>query len=119
MFRPDCPVHLDLRDRVVEQVGPAELGAFIAASVERFELFVFTLLNAVVDVAPDGLDATGRLWIRELRQEKDGARWTTALGLYQDAYAKVDGRWWFARRDYATLARTGRDADAMQVFPVP
>ena len=46
----------------------------IASSIERFEFFAFTIQNAVVDVAPNGVDATGRLYICELRQERDGHR---------------------------------------------
>lgn len=117
MFLGDCRVRLDLGNgRVEEHVGPEALGAFIARSVERFECFVFTLLNAVVDV--DGGDAQGRLYIQELRQERDGQRWTTAVGLYQDRYRKSDERWRFASRDYATLARTSGATNA-EVFPLP
>jgi hypothetical protein len=118
LFLPDCPVRLDLRGRVVDLAGPEALGEFISTSVERFELFVFTILNAVVDVDGDGDEAAGRVYIQELRQERDGARWTTAVGLYRDRYRKVDGGWRFARRDYATLAR-GEVSQAMEVFPLP
>lgn len=120
LFRPDCPLRLDLGDgRVLEHVGPEAIGSFIAASIERFEFFVFTIVNSVVDVDPDGTTATGRLYIRELRQDRDGHRWSTAYGLYRDRYAKEDGRWRFAARDYSSLARTAADGDGMEVFPVP
>ena len=33
--------------------------------------------------------------------------WPIAHGLYQDRYRHVDGRWWFARRRYRSLARMG------------
>ncbi|MEY2457127.1 MAG: hypothetical protein QOK06_2221, partial [Acidimicrobiaceae bacterium] len=40
MFLPDCPIRLDLRDgTVIDHVGPDAIGAFIGASIERFELF--------------------------------------------------------------------------------
>ena len=120
LFRADCPLRLDLGgDRVLEHVGPEAIGAFIAASIERFEFFVFTLLNSVVEVAPDGERATGRLYIRELRQDRVGHRWTTAYGLYRDQYRKDDGRWRFAARDYSSLARTAAEGAGMEVFPVP
>jgi hypothetical protein len=123
MFLPDCPVRLDLHTgEVIEKIGPDEIGAFIASSIERFEFFAFTLQNSVVDVEPGGVAATGRLYIQELRQERATHRWTTALGLYRDTYRKVDGGWLFATRGYATLARTAA-ADAtdatMDVFPIP
>jgi len=119
MMLPDCPIRLDLRDRVVEVVGPEAIGSMIAASVERFEFFVFTIQNAVIDLVGDGANATGRLYIRELRQEREGHRWTTAYGLYRDSYRKVDGTWRFATRDYSTLARTDATGAAMDVFPIP
>ena len=81
MFVPDCPVRLDLRDgRVLEHVGPHEIGEFIARSIERFEFFEFALLNSVVFV--DGDAATGRLYMWELRQDAATHRWSNAFGLY-------------------------------------
>ena len=73
----------------------------------------------MVDVAPNGTDATGRLYIRELRQERDGHRWTTAYGLYRDTYRKVEGRWRFATRDDPPSARTSADGEGMDVFAIP
>lgn len=119
MFLPDCVVRLDLRTTVLEMTGPEELGSFIAGSIGQFEFFAFTIRNTVVDVAPDGETATARLYIEELRNGRDDHRWTTAFGLYQDRYVKVDGRWWFARRDYSSLARHAADGDGMAVFDVP
>jgi hypothetical protein len=120
MFLPDCPVRLDLRDgSVMERTGPRELGAFIAAALEGFDFFAFTILNAVVEIAPAGGHATGRLYIQELRHERDGRRWTTAHGLYRDTYVETGGRWRFAARDYSSLARTAADGEHMDVFPIP
>ena len=126
LFRADCRVRLDLGGgHVLEHVGPEAIGAFIAASIERFEFFLFTLLNSVVEIDPDGERATGRLYIRELRQERAGHRWTTAYGLYRDEYRKDDGRWRFAARAYSSLARTAPDGPdgpvgaGMEIFPIP
>jgi hypothetical protein len=120
LFVPDCPIHLDLGGgTALEKVGPEAIGAFIAESIARFEFFAFTLVNTVVDVAPGGERATGRVYICELRQERDGHRWTNAYGLYRDEYVKADGRWRFSRRDYTSLARTSDTPGSMQVFPVP
>jgi hypothetical protein len=120
LFLPDCPLRLDLHDGgVIEKTGPAEIGAFIAASVERFEFFAFTVQNAVVDIAADGMSANGRLYIQELRQARADHRWSTAYGLYRDRYRKVGDRWCFARRDYSSLARSAPDGDGMDVFPIP
>ena len=119
MFLPDCPIRLDLRDRIVEVTGPEAIGSMIASSIERFELFIFTIQNSAIDLVGDGVTARGRLYIRELRQEREGHRWTTAYGLYEDTYRKVDGTWRFATRDYSTLARTSAAAEGMDVFPIP
>jgi hypothetical protein len=119
MFRPDCPITLDLRDgRTIEHVGPEAIGAFIARSIQRFEFFEFALLNAVVDVGGATDRATGRLYMWELRQQ-DG-HFSNAYGLYRDVYERADGhRWVFAARRYSTLARTAEDGQGMVVFPVP
>jgi hypothetical protein len=118
MFRADCPIRLDLRDgRVIEQVGPGAIGAFIASSIERFEFFEFALLNAVVSVQGD--DATGRVYMWELRQDGESHRWTNAFGVYADRYVRSGDGWQFASREYSSLARTADDGDGMDVFVVP
>ena len=118
MFRPGCPVQLDLRDgQVMEHEGADEFVQFVARSVERFEFFEFVVLNAVVEMAGDA--ATGRLYMCEVRQDAETARWSTAYGLYRDRYERLDGRWLFAERRYASLARTAPDGQGMRVFPVP
>jgi hypothetical protein len=118
LLLPDASVRVDtVTTPVVEANGPAELGAFIGAAVERFEFFEFVILNARVEVARDGDpdQAWARVFMCELRQEAASGRCTTAFGVYHDDYARVDGRWWFARRRYQSLARTGRG----EVFPFP
>src|SRR5687768_11213825 len=69
MFAPGAPIELDLRDGTTRRFeGGDAIGTFIAGSIERFEFFEFALLNAVVEVV--GADeATGRLYMWELRQE--------------------------------------------------
>jgi len=119
MFAFDCPLRLDLRGTVLEHVGGDDIARFIAGSIERFEFFAFTIVNTVVKIAPDGLTATGRLYMRELRFGRDDRRWTSAYGLYRDQYVRVDGRWRFAARDYASLARDRVDGEGMEVFPIP
>lgn len=120
MFTPDCVLRLDLRSGAAKQFAGVEaIAAFLAASLERFEFFAFTLLNSVVDVDAGCVEATARLYIRELRQERDGHRWSTAVGLYRDAYRKDAGRWRFAARGYSSLARTSPDGTGMVVFPIP
>ena len=122
LFLPDAPVHVDtVTNPVIELVGPQALGRFIDGAIERFEFFEFVPLNTVVDLYPDHdtSKARGRLYICELRQARDGHRWTTAYGLYRDTYRKADGQWRFARRDYSSLARGAPADGTMDVFPIP
>ena len=120
MFLPECPIELDLRDgTVVSKTGPVEIGQFIAEAVERFDFFAFTLLNSVIEIAPDVGHATGRLYIQELRRDRGTQEWTTAYGLYRDNYDKATGRWRFAVRRYSSLARTAAGGDGMDVFTIP
>lgn len=110
LFRPDCTLTLDLVTSPVRTFnGPAAIGEFIGASVERFDHFQFTILNWVVEVAPGADRAGGRLYLAEIRHERDSGVWSTAYGLYQDTFVRLDGRWWFDERRYRSLARTGPD----------
>ncbi|MEZ5321978.1 MAG: nuclear transport factor 2 family protein [Microthrixaceae bacterium] len=120
LFEPTCPIHLDLRGgRTVDLVGAGDLATMLTGALERFELFVFTILNSTVEVDHGGArEAIGRVYIRELRQDRDGV-WSEAVGVYRDRY-RHDGRCWrYAARDYATIARTSRTDVTYEVFEVP
>ena len=94
-------------------VGPSEFSEVISAAMARFDHFTFVILNSVVDL--DEIDATGdtgargRIFMCEVRHEPDRDAWSTAHGVYQDRYVRIDGRWWFAERHYRSMARTGPD----------
>ena len=113
LFLPDAPVELDLVAAPVRTLrGPEELGAFIGGAVERFDHFAFVILNTVVDLVPPAggspaSEATGRIFMCEVRHERDTDAWSTAHGLYRDRYRQVGGRWRFAGRRYRSLARQG------------
>ena len=112
LFRPDAPVRIDTVTRpVIDLTGPTAVGDFIGAAIERFDFFQFVILNAVVDL--EGDRATGRIFMCELRRDRESGHGSRAFGRYEDTYVRHDGRWWFAARDYRSLARTGRD----EVFP--
>src|SRR5688572_23565751 len=115
IFLPDADVVVDRR--VGEPIvlhGPSGVGDFISGAIDIFEFFEFVILNTRVDI--DGDTATARMYMQELRQDRGNGRWTNAYGLYQDRYQKRDGRWWFAGRQYSSLARTAPDTE---VFPFP
>jgi len=118
MFLADAPVRVDtVTNPVIELVGPQQVGDFIGPAVERFEFFEFVPLSTRVAlrVGGDRDRAAGRLYICELRQDAASGHSTRAFGVYRDDYRRVDGRWWFARRDYQSLARSGRG----EVFAFP
>lgn len=106
IFVPDITVTLDLRDRLIELVGPRAVGEFIGASIAHMDLFEFVILNSVIDI--DGDTASSRMFMWELRHDPEAGR-TNAYGLYRDRYARLDGRWWFAARLYCSVARTAGD----------
>ncbi len=109
LFRPDAPVRIDtVTNPLVDVTGPGELGRFIGGAIERFAFFEFVILNAVVDIGGDTA-ATGRIFMCELRQERESGRFTRAFGVYHDDYCRHEDRWWFAARRYQSLARTGTD----------
>ena len=69
--------------------GGPEVGEFIRNAIEQFEFFEFVILNAHIDF-PDGAGAgiaVSRLFMSEVRQDRDGGRWTTVYGVYHDRYA--------------------------------
>ncbi|HVS68397.1 MAG TPA: nuclear transport factor 2 family protein, partial [Mycobacteriales bacterium] len=99
LFLPDIVVEVDTVTAPTRTfTGPAAFSTFVSAACERFDHFQFVILNSVVEVAGDGIDATGRIFMCEIRHHRDEAVWSTAYGLYTDRYRKVDGSWWFAER---------------------
>jgi hypothetical protein len=118
LFLPTATIRVDtVTNPTVDVTGPDALGAFIGGAVERFEFFEFVVLNAHVEIGlgDDPDIARARVFMCELRQEQSNGHWSNAFGVYHDHYARIDGRWWFARRRYQSLARTGRG----EVFPFP
>ena len=105
LFEPDAVVHIDTHTREPFSLeGPSALVAFIDQAIASFTFFEFTILNATVELHGD--DATGRVYICELRLDGDGT-WSEAYGLYRDRYRRRDSAWRIAGRRYASLARRG------------
>jgi hypothetical protein len=107
VFLPDTTVEVDTVSSPASTcIGADGFAAFVGPATDRFDHFQFVILNTVVDL--DGPEeANGRIFMCEIRHEIAIDDWTTAYGIYQDRYRKVDGRWWFAARRYRSLARTG------------
>ena len=116
LFLPDITIEVDTVTAPARHlVGARDFIGFVSAACEHFDHFQFVILNAVVDV--DGDDAVGRIFMCEIRHHAAENVWSTAYGLYQDAYRKVDGRWWYADRRYRSLARTGPQAGIFRTPP--
>ncbi len=97
--------------------GPAEIGQFIARQIDHMDFFQFVILNTCVfqNVGGNPDHAIARMYIDELRHEH--GRFTHAYGLYRDDYRRLDGRWWFTRRRYQSLARTGPAYETFDLAP--
>lgn len=118
LFLPTTEVEVDTVTAAARRfVGPEDFGQFVAAAIERFDHFVFAVLNATVDVVAAD-KAIGRTFMCEIRHERSTAEWTFAHGLYQDTFTRVDGRWWFATRRYRSMARTGPEAAVFGLPPI-
>ena len=118
LFLPDAVVHLDtVTSPAFDVVGPAAVGEFIGAAVERFEFFEFVVLNAHIELWSGGDHdvAAARMFMHEIRIEAAGGQRTDAFGVYHDRYRRRDGCWFFAERHYQSLTRTPRP----DVFPLP
>src|SRR5438552_3247850 len=104
LFEPGCEIVVDRRNlEPLVLRGAAQLGEFVGAAIERYEFFEFTILNSVVDLAvgAGGDRARARLWMCELRLDRDSGHWSNAYGVYHDAHHRgAAGRWRFARRRY-------------------
>ena len=114
LFTPDAPIHIDTVTRPpIDIIGPAALGDFISTAIDKFEFFEFVILNTVIDMTSED-EATGRLWMVEIRQERGSGEWSNAFGLYRDTYEQYDGRWRFSQRSYRSIARRiGNDPAAV------
>ena len=109
VFRPDTTVEIDTVTAPVRTItGPDDFGHFVAGAIERYDYFAFVILNTVVDADVDRPDeASGRIFMCEIRHEAATGAWHNAYGVYQDRYRRIDGRWWIAARRYRSMARTG------------
>jgi hypothetical protein len=118
VFLPDVTIEVDtVTDEPRELVGPEGFSAFVGPATDRFDHFEFVILNTVVEIdADDSEAARSRIFMCEIRREIATHEWSTAYGLYQDRYRKIDGTWWFGDRRYRSIARTGSSAG---VFGVP
>jgi hypothetical protein len=116
VFRPETTVHVDVVTAPVRTFeGPDAFGAFVSGAIERFDYFTFVILNSVVDLEGDDR-AKGRIFMCEIRHDRDSDSWNKAYGVYEDRYVRGEGQWWFGERHYRSMARTGPESG---VFGLP
>jgi hypothetical protein len=122
LFLPDAPIEIDTRrdDGVFRFAGPVALGEFIAGAMVQFDFFEFVILNTRIELGvredPDAAD--GRMYMTEIRTDAGTGAWNVSFGVYHDCYERRDERWWFARRRYHSLGRTGETKD-LDAFAFP
>jgi hypothetical protein len=116
LFLPAATIEVDTVTATTRRfVGPQDLAGFISGALERFDHFQFVILNTVVDV-DSAESARGRVFMCEIRHDPAADEWSTAYGLYQDSYERMDGTWFFSDRRYRSVARTGANAG---IFGMP
>lgn len=97
--------HWDLgRSRVIN--GKAAIVDYWIGAVDAFDLIVQMAHNGMTAV--DGDSGTGRWYISEHTQRRDGTK-GMLLAYYDDAYSLVDGQWLFASRAITVLYRGPAD----------
>ena len=115
----DAVILLDLRSRTLSFTGPEEIGEFINESIKPFDFFQFEIRNSVIDVGAEGCDATGRLWMSELRHVRETGQWSTIFGVYHDQYQLTEEGWRISSRQYHSLARLSHALDDGAFFDFP
>lgn len=107
IMHPAVTVEIDTVVRpTVSLVGPAAVGEFIETALERFAFLEFVILNSRIEVAAHD-EAAARLYMCEVRRAAETLEWSTAYGVYEDDYRRIDGDWMITRRRYRSLTRTG------------
>ncbi|KAL6248305.1 hypothetical protein RBB50_004560 [Rhinocladiella similis] len=89
----------------MSETGVSSIVAMLEKLLEPWDFFVQLVHSGVVEIdeSTGGTSATGRFILREVAKggsaSTEGAYYNN-FAIYEDQYAKVDGKWYFARRDY-------------------
>jgi len=120
LFLPDCEIVIDTRRGAPQTlVGGMALGDFVGSAIDRFDFFEFVILSARLWVE-GGDEARGRLYMCEVRHDRETDERSQAFGVYHDRFRRVGERWWFSARQYHSLARTPADGSTgLDVFDFP
>ena len=82
--------------------GRAGMGEALTRMTGQWDYFYQALEGSVVDIAADGLSATGRVYTSERGMARTG-QGNENLSFYEDNYRKVGENWYFLNRTYHTI----------------
>jgi SnoaL-like domain len=91
-----------------EVEGTQDFIQFATKMTGAFDFYEYVPLNFVVDFGAEGT-ARGRAYNLEISYNAETDEFTNFYGQYDDDYVQLDGRWYFARRHYRTVARRTND----------
>jgi hypothetical protein len=79
------------------ETGTANIVAMMDKLLKNWDFFAQLVHSGVVEV--DGDKASGRFILREVAKGPNETYYNN-FGIYEDQYRKVDGKWFFTKRDY-------------------
>ena len=83
----------------MSKTGVADVLAMHKSLAEPWDFFVQLVHSGVVDIGDDGHTAQGRFILREVAKGPKETYYNN-FAIYEDAYVKVRGKWFFKRRAY-------------------
>lgn len=104
LFLPDADLAVELSGaEPLRAVGPKAIGALIDGFLKPLDFLFQTIMNARITPGADADSALARLYIHEFRRVTATGALRNSVGVYEDHYRRVDGRWLFAHRSYTRL----------------
>ena len=100
--RPTARYGLLVRLSTPHFTGRATMEQSLEAMLAQWKFFYQALEGGTVELSPDGLTATGRIYLSEHGQSLTGVG-NYNLSFYEDAYVREDGGWRFRTRTYRTI----------------
>lgn len=83
----------------MSETGVDRIVGMLEKLLAPWDFFVQLVHSGVVEIEANGAVAAGRFIVREVAKGPNDTYYNN-FAVYEDRYAKLDGRWYFARRDY-------------------
>jgi SnoaL-like protein len=104
LFTPTAELTVEVSESdPVGAMGPEAIGALIDEFLKPLDFLFQTVMNARIAPGGDPDTARARLYIHEFRQVTATGALRNSVGVYEDHYRRLDGRWLFDRRSYTRL----------------